>query len=96
MRSSVSINVIIIIFIHVNILITPFLTYHAQGFDSVIRLPYSGSTRTRSKTKRVLSITDFGAKGDGSHNDTQVISLFCCFFILLFHSVGFYKMIYKM
>ncbi|CAJ2661351.1 probable polygalacturonase At1g80170 isoform X1 [Trifolium pratense] len=71
MRSYISINVIIIIFIHVNILITPFLTYHVQGFDSIIRLPYSGSTRTRPKTKQVLSITDFGAKGDGFHNDTQ-------------------------
>ncbi|XP_004486687.1 probable polygalacturonase At1g80170 isoform X2 [Cicer arietinum] len=60
----------IIIFIHINLFLTPFHT-QAQGFDPLIRLPHSGSTRTRSKFRRVFPITDFGAKGDGFHNDTK-------------------------
>lgn len=79
MKASISIYVIIIIFIQFNLLAsTP------QGFDPVIRLPRSGSTRTRSKSRRVLSIIDFGAKGDGFHNETQVLSLSSqCFIIEL-------------
>ncbi|CAI8611838.1 unnamed protein product [Vicia faba] len=69
MKSCISIYVIIIIFIHLNLLVTT-----SQGFDPVIRLPRSGSTRTRSNSRRVLSIIDFGAKGDGFHNDTQAFS----------------------
>ncbi|KAK7325225.1 hypothetical protein VNO77_29384 [Canavalia gladiata] len=60
----------IIIFIHINIFVTPNLT-HAEGFDSVIQLPRSGLTRTRTRSKRVLSVGDYGAKGDGLHNDTE-------------------------
>lgn len=63
---------LVIVFIHINILVTPFLTHAEEGFDSVIRLPHSGSTRTRTRSKWVLSVTDFGAKGDGFHNDTDV------------------------
>lgn len=70
MKSCISIYVIVIIFIQLNLLVST-----SQGFDPVIRLPRSGSTRTRSISRRVLSVTDFGAKGDGFHNDTQVLSL---------------------
>lgn len=66
----------ILFFIHINILVvTPLLT-HVQGFDSVIRLPHSGLTRTRSRSKRVLSVGDYGAIGDGLHNDTEVLVQF--------------------
>jgi len=73
MRSSSFISIYVIF------IVTPFLIYHsqaqAQGLDSIIQLPRSSSTRTRSKSRRVLSITHFGAIGDGFHNDTQVILL---------------------
>ncbi|XP_061337979.1 probable polygalacturonase At1g80170 [Gastrolobium bilobum] len=60
----------VIIFIHVNILVSPYLP-HAEGFDSVIQLSHSGLSKTRTRSKRVLSVCDYGAKGDGLHNDTQ-------------------------
>ncbi|XP_007023876.2 PREDICTED: probable polygalacturonase At1g80170 isoform X1 [Theobroma cacao] len=46
---------------------------HAEGFhfDSRLLLPRSGSARTRPSAKRVLSVHDFGAKGDAHHNDTK-------------------------
>jgi len=77
MRSSSFISIYVIITI--SIVLVPLLIYHAQaqsqpqGLDSIIKLPRSGSTRTRSKSRRVLSITHFGAIGDGFHNDTQVL-----------------------
>ncbi|KAK7261908.1 hypothetical protein RIF29_28232 [Crotalaria pallida] len=52
----------VIIFIHI-------LVTHNEGFDPVIQLPHSNRTLTRSK--RVLSVVDYGAKGDGFHNDTK-------------------------
>jgi len=85
-----SLYVFVIFFIHINILVAPFLTYQyhpqtqLQKLDSVIRLTRSGSIiRTRTRFRRVLSITDFGAIGDGFQDDTQV--LFCP----LFESQGF-------
>ncbi|KAJ8755884.1 hypothetical protein K2173_024429 [Erythroxylum novogranatense] len=42
-----------------------------EGFDSLLQLPRSGSPRIRPKSKRALFVRDFGAKGDGFHNDTQ-------------------------
>ncbi|WRX27317.1 Glycoside hydrolase [Theobroma cacao] len=46
---------------------------HAEGFhfDSRLLLPRSGSARTGPRAKRVLSVHDFGAKGDAHHNDTK-------------------------
>ncbi|OMP00109.1 Glycoside hydrolase, family 28 [Corchorus olitorius] len=44
---------------------------HAQGFESLLQLPRSGSPRTNTRAKRVLSVGDFGAKGDGHHDDTK-------------------------
>ncbi|KAL9323168.1 hypothetical protein ACSQ67_011221 [Phaseolus vulgaris] len=60
----------IIIFIHVNVLVTPYLT-GAEGFDSVIQHPRSRWRRSRARTKWVLYVDDYGAKGDGFHNDTE-------------------------
>ncbi|XP_062089824.1 probable polygalacturonase At1g80170 isoform X2 [Humulus lupulus] len=37
-----------------------------EGFESLL-----GSATTRLRPKRVLSLCDFGAKGDGIHNDTK-------------------------
>ncbi|KAE7997354.1 hypothetical protein FH972_001996 [Carpinus fangiana] len=38
-----------------------------HGFDSLLQLPQSGSPRS----KRVLFLGDFGARGDGLHDDTE-------------------------
>lgn len=65
----------VIIFIHVNVLVTPYLT-RAEGFDSVIQHPRSRWRRTRTRSKWVLYVGDYGAKGDGLHNDTEVIASF--------------------
>lgn len=46
-----------------------------EGVESLLQLAQSGSTTTRLRSKRVLSICDFGAKGDGITNDTKVIFL---------------------
>ncbi|KAJ0007203.1 hypothetical protein Pint_30076 [Pistacia integerrima] len=43
----------------------------AEGFDSLLELPRSGLNRTRLRSKRVLFVADFGAKGDGLHDDTE-------------------------
>ncbi|GAY63114.1 hypothetical protein CUMW_223060 [Citrus unshiu] len=43
-----------------------------EGFDSLLELPHSGSNRTRSKSKRVIFVGDFGAKGDGFKDDTEI------------------------
>ncbi|XP_031263433.1 probable polygalacturonase At1g80170 [Pistacia vera] len=44
---------------------------YAEGFDSLLELPRSGLNRTRLRSKRVLFVADFGAKGDGLHDDTE-------------------------
>ncbi|PRQ50723.1 putative polygalacturonase [Rosa chinensis] len=46
-------------------------TTDREKFDSLLRLPQSGSTRTRHRSKRVLFVGDFGAKGDGITDDSQ-------------------------
>ncbi|XP_031272553.1 probable polygalacturonase At1g80170 [Pistacia vera] len=43
----------------------------AEGFDSLLELPRSGLNRTRPRSKRVLFVGDFGAKGDGLHDDSE-------------------------
>ncbi|GAV66002.1 Glyco_hydro_28 domain-containing protein [Cephalotus follicularis] len=46
---------------------------YTQAFDSLLRLPQSGSPRIRPRSKRVLFIGEFGAKGDGLSNDTEAL-----------------------
>ncbi|XP_062008243.1 probable polygalacturonase At1g80170 [Rosa rugosa] len=46
-------------------------TTDREKFDSLLRLPQSGSTRTRLRSKRVLFVGDFGAKGDGITDDSK-------------------------
>ncbi|KAF7136545.1 hypothetical protein RHSIM_Rhsim08G0215500 [Rhododendron simsii] len=54
-----------------------------KGFDSLLRLPHSGASRSRPRSKRVFYINDFGAKGDGVNDDTEafedVWKLVCSF-----------------
>ncbi|ESR40474.1 hypothetical protein CICLE_v10027523mg [Citrus x clementina] len=45
-----------------------------EGFDSLLELPHSGSNGTRSKSKRVIFVGDFGAKGDGFNDDTEAFA----------------------
>ncbi|KAK8559847.1 hypothetical protein V6N13_016580 [Hibiscus sabdariffa] len=50
------------------------IVVHAESFefDSLLQLPQSGSPPgIRPRPKKVLSLGDFGAKGDGFHNDTK-------------------------
>ncbi|XP_057505421.1 probable polygalacturonase At1g80170 [Actinidia eriantha] len=44
-----------------------------EGFDSLLRLPHSGPSTnlSLSKTKTVFYVNDYGAKGDGIHDDTK-------------------------
>uniref|UniRef100_A0A5B7A5Y2 endo-polygalacturonase n=1 Tax=Davidia involucrata TaxID=16924 RepID=A0A5B7A5Y2_DAVIN len=42
-----------------------------QGFDSLIQLPRSGASRDRPRSKRVIFISDYDAKGDGMSDATK-------------------------
>nr|QDK56826.1 polygalacturonase [Mangifera indica] len=46
-----------------------------EGFDSLLELPRSGSNRTRPRSKRVLFVGDFGARGDGLYDDTEAFEI---------------------
>ncbi|KAK7294104.1 hypothetical protein RJT34_16987 [Clitoria ternatea] len=52
-----------------NLLVTSFHSTHTKGkgFNSVSRLPHSRFTRS----KRIIYVTDYGARGDGFHNDAK-------------------------
>ncbi|KAJ7951882.1 Pectin lyase-like superfamily protein [Quillaja saponaria] len=63
-------SIISIALIHVIILGSLKFAF-TEGFDSVIQLPSSGSTRTRPRSKRVFYIDDFGAKGNGLNDDSK-------------------------
>lgn len=63
-----------IVLIHVLVCLSASLV-STEGFDSLLELPHSGSNRTRSKSKRVIFVGDFGAKGDGFNDDTEVTYL---------------------
>ncbi|XVE52179.1 hypothetical protein DITRI_Ditri02bG0102100 [Diplodiscus trichospermus] len=62
-----------IVLIYIFILTCSNVVEHAEGFDidTILQLPRSGSPRTRPRAKRVLFIGDFGAIGDGHHDDTK-------------------------
>ncbi|KAL9463231.1 hypothetical protein AB3S75_001103 [Citrus x aurantiifolia] len=62
-----------IVLIHVLVCLSASLV-STEGFDSLLELPHSGSNRTRSKSKRVIFIGDFGAKGDGFNDDTEAFA----------------------
>lgn len=59
------------------------LFWSSQGFESLLELPKSGSAETRLKSKRVLSVIDFGATGNGISDDTEV-NIRDRFFVYLF------------
>lgn len=61
----------IIVLIHMLFLLGSSNTANGEDFDSFLQLPQSGSTRTRPKSKRVLFVGDFGAKGDGITDDSK-------------------------
>ncbi|TYJ31511.1 hypothetical protein E1A91_A06G203900v1 [Gossypium mustelinum] len=64
----------IIVFICSFMLMHSNVVVHAESFefDSLLQLPKSGSSaRIRPRAKQVLSVSDFGAKGDGYLNDTR-------------------------
>ncbi|KAF9613215.1 hypothetical protein IFM89_006316 [Coptis chinensis] len=44
---------------------------NGDGFDPVIKLPQFQSLKKQVKSRRVVSVHHFGAKGDGIYNDTQ-------------------------
>ncbi|KAH9714982.1 putative polygalacturonase [Citrus sinensis] len=66
-----SFSTFFIVLIHVLVCLSASLV-STEGFDSLLELPHSGSNRTRSKSKRVIFVGDFGAKGDGFNDDTEI------------------------
>ncbi|XP_021906641.1 probable polygalacturonase At1g80170 isoform X2 [Carica papaya] len=48
-----------------------FLSSKIEGFETLLQLPRSGSSEIRPRSSRVITIADFGAKGDGLTDDTQ-------------------------
>ncbi|GAY63116.1 hypothetical protein CUMW_223050 [Citrus unshiu] len=66
-----SFSTFFIVLIHVLVCLSASLV-STEGFDSLLELPHSGSNRTRSKSKRVIFVGDFGAKGDGFKDDTEI------------------------
>ncbi|KAA8540476.1 hypothetical protein F0562_024605 [Nyssa sinensis] len=45
-----------------------------QGFDSLIQLPQSSASRDRPRSKRVILLSDYGAKGDGLSDATKAFN----------------------
>ncbi|CAN1145277.1 Probable polygalacturonase At1g80170 [Linum perenne] len=62
----------LIVLLSIELLISPKVVC-AEGFESGLELPQSGSVVRRFRSKRVLHIHDFGAAGDGVQNDTQAL-----------------------
>ncbi|CAL5444079.1 unnamed protein product [Camellia sinensis] len=46
---------------------------NVEGFDSLIQLPHSGGSRHRPRSKKVLYVTDYGAKGHNFNDDTEAL-----------------------
>ncbi|XP_048333996.1 probable polygalacturonase At1g80170 isoform X1 [Ziziphus jujuba] len=70
-RSSSCASTCFISFVHMLIVFGSSKLTCTHGFESLLQLPQSGSTRTRPRFKRVFFLADFGAKGDGIANDTK-------------------------
>ncbi|KDO45234.1 hypothetical protein CISIN_1g013309mg [Citrus sinensis] len=68
-----SFSTFFIVLIHVLVCLSASLV-STEGFDSLLELPHSGSNGTRSKSKRVIFVGDFGAKGDGFNDDTEAFA----------------------
>ncbi|KAL7162329.1 hypothetical protein ACSBR2_042750 [Camellia fascicularis] len=46
---------------------------NVEGLDSLIQLPHSGGSRHRPRSKKVLYVTDYGAKGHNFNDDTEAL-----------------------
>uniref|UniRef100_A0A2N9IBT4 endo-polygalacturonase n=1 Tax=Fagus sylvatica TaxID=28930 RepID=A0A2N9IBT4_FAGSY len=68
---SCSFSTYLIVYIHTFTFLTSNLPCIQAAFDSLLQLPLSGSTRTRPRSRRVLFVGDFGAQGDGVHDDAK-------------------------
>ncbi|KAK6912192.1 Glycoside hydrolase, family 28, partial [Dillenia turbinata] len=44
---------------------------HAEGFESLLLLPRSKVVRSPTRSRRVISVLNYGAKGNGLNDDTQ-------------------------
>lgn len=73
----------LILFIHIVLCLCSCFVC-VEGFDSLLQLPQSLSETSRPRSKRVFFVTDFGARGDGISNDTQVILLYYVILFLIF------------
>ncbi|XP_039053883.1 probable polygalacturonase At1g80170 isoform X2 [Hibiscus syriacus] len=62
-----------IVFICIFMSMRSSVAVHSESFelDSLLQLPQSGSPKILPIAKKVLSLIDFGAKGDGYHNDSK-------------------------
>lgn len=57
--------------VHILFLLVSSDTVNTEKFDSLLQLQHSGSLTTRLRSKRVLIVSDFGAKGDGITDDSK-------------------------
>ncbi|KAK6915004.1 Glycoside hydrolase, family 28 [Dillenia turbinata] len=44
---------------------------HAGSFESLLQLPRSKAVRSRTRSRRVISVSSYGAQGNGINDDTQ-------------------------
>ena len=56
---------------------------NVEGFEPLLQLPHSRAAGPRLETGKILYVNDFGAKGDGIQDDTDVI-VSTCYSVYLF------------